>query len=231
MSTWPSVLTEDETLERVLAGQSLARFGDGEFNLIYGGKCKTQKFEAPIGASLKAILSTPQTKCLIGIPRQGIGPKANIWSKYRRPDLMKLMTLPLYGSSLITRPDSAPWIDRSEYWRKIKSLWDGKKVTLVRGSEKSLTAEMLKGSSNVKEIICPAKNAFSDYFSIIDRIGDNGRVLICLGATATVLAYELALLKGAHAIDLGHIGMFLGKHERGEPMIVTEEDKRVDEYA
>jgi hypothetical protein len=31
--------------------------------------------------------------------------------------------------------------------------------------------------------------------------------------------------KGVHAIDLGHVGMFVHKKRRGEPMWVTDADK------
>lgn len=222
---WPIVLSEDETLDRVIAGESIARFGDGEFNLIFEGLCKTQRYEAPIGASLKAILS--KGNCLVGIPRQGIGPKAKFWQRYNGSPIIKLLKKDVYGSAFITRPDSAPWIDRDDYWDKVRSLWDGKRVTLVRGSVKSLTGEMLKGAKAVNEIVCPNKNAYSGYQGIIDKIADDRIVLLCLGATATIMAYELSL-RGQQAVDLGHVGMFLGKHERGESMEVTEADRSVD---
>lgn len=222
---WPVVLDEDETLDRVIAGESLARFGDGEFNLIFGSPCKTQPYIAPIGATLKVILESGN--CLVGIPRQGIGPKSSFWREYFRSDIITLLKKPSYASAFITRPDSAPWIDRPSYWRKIKSLWDGKKVTLVRGSHKSLTSEMLKGARAVKEITCPPYNAYARYGDILQMIGDDNLVLLCLGPTATILAADLAQ-RGQHAIDLGHVGMFLGKHERGEPMMITDADKEVD---
>lgn len=227
---WPKVLNEDETLDRVLAGQSLARFGDGEFNLCLGGKCKTQKLEAPISATLKSIL-LGYTKCLVGIPRQDIGPKSKFWSRYMDSKTISLFDPDfVYASSFITRPDSAPWIDRVGYWAKLRLLWKGKRVTLVRGSEKSLTGEMLHDATNVREIVCKAKDAYQDYENILDQIGDDSIVLLCLGATATIIAAELSL-RGQQGVDLGHIGMFLRKHERGEPMIVTQEDKMVDAHA
>lgn len=224
---WPQVLDEDETLDRVLAGASLARFGDGELNLATGGVCITQAPVAPIGAVLKAILSNGTGKCLVGIPRQA-GPKAAFWAKYDRPDIHAMFRPGMiYGSAFITRPDSAPSIDRADYWRKLRSLWEGKRVTLVRGSEKSLTPAMLTDAKYVREIICPSKNAYADCGHILHKIGEAETVLLCLGPTATILAVELAL-KGAHAIDLGHVGMFLRKHERGLPMKVTEQEKAVD---
>jgi hypothetical protein len=54
-------------------------------------------------------------------------------------------------------------------------------------------------------------------YQCIDRIEDevgkpSGPVLICLGPTATVLAWRLAR-KGVHAIDLGHVGMFMRRFD------------------
>jgi hypothetical protein len=39
-----------------------------------------------------------------------------------------------------------------------------------------------------------------------------------------VMAADLCA-KGVHAIDIGHVGLFLKKHRRGESMTVTEADK------
>jgi hypothetical protein len=38
------------------------------------------------------------------------------------------------------------------------------------------------------------------------------------------MAVDLCAI-GIQAIDLGHIGLFLRKHRRGEPMVVTQADK------
>lgn len=227
---WPKVLNEEETLDHILAGRSIARFGDGELNLCLGGKCKTQRLEAPISATLKSILRG-YTKCLVGIPRQGIGPKSKFWAQYMNHKTISLFDSDFtYASSFITRPDSAPWIDRAGYWSKLRLLWKGKRVTLVRGSEKSLTGEMLHEAAKITEIVCRTKDAYQDYDDILYQIDDAPLVLLCLGATATILAAELSL-RGQQGVDLGHIGMFLRKHERGEPMIVTFEDKLVDSHA
>lgn len=227
---WPEMIDEEETLDRVLSGMSIARFGDGEINLCLGGRCKTQVFQAPIAATLKAILQG-KAGCMVGIPRQGIGPKAKFWAHYMNRETISLFRPGFtYSSAFITRPDSAPWIDRAGYWSKLRLLWRGKRVTLVRGSEKSLTAEMLHDAGRVREIVCPSKNAYGEYDKIFNQISDDPIVLLCLGATATILAAELSL-RGQHAVDLGHIGMFLRKHERGEPMRVTQQDKAVDAHA
>lgn len=223
---WPIVIDEDETLDQVLGGKSLSRFGDGEFNLAIGGKCVTQKHNIKIQNRLLSILYHCD-KCLVGIPRVGVGPKSEFWSRYLRNEIVELFGHKEYASAFITRPDSAPWINRPDYWNKLKGLWAGKDITLVRGSEKSLTSEMLPEARTITEIVAPSKHAFDHYDYLLGRIGAPKTVLLCLGPTATILAVDLAK-RGSHAIDLGHIGMFLRKFMQGQPMIVTKEDKAVD---
>lgn len=227
--TWPFVLGDWFTLGLVASGRSIARFGDGEFNLCLGRPCVTQRPLPELATALRRILRDPGD-CLVGIPRQGAGPKALFWSRYDRPEIRDMLSLDDYASACITRPDSAPWIDNPDYWDLVRKLWLGKDVTLVRGSEKSLTADMLNGAASVREIVAPARDAFAGYDALLERVGRPSTAILCLGPTATVMAHDLCR-RGVHAIDLGHVGMFLRKHEKGEPMIVTAADKAVDRHA
>lgn len=229
MSGWPRVMSEDETLQAAIAGVSIARFGDGEINLMFRGACVTQKPSKALAMALTRVVAEPVPGCLVCIPRMD-GPKADFWKKYDKPHVHKIFTGKRYGSAFITRPDSAPNINRHDYWQKLKQLWAGKTVTLVRGSGKSLTADLLYDAASVNEVIVPKRNAFDQYEQIATQIGLPRRVLLCCGPTATILAHDLAR-HGVHAVDLGHVGMFLRKHLRGEPMVVTDEDKRVDAMA
>jgi hypothetical protein len=97
----------------------------------------------------------------------------------------------------------------------------------VRGSTKSLTSDDLVGAATVTEVIAPRQHAWADYTSLLERVGRPARALICLGPSATVMAVDLCA-KGVHAIDLGHVGMFLRKRRRGDPMWVTEDDRSHD---
>ena len=222
--TYPHVLGELETLQAVASGRSLARYGDGEFNLCYNGRAKAQAYAQSLAGRLRAIL-IESGDCLVGIPNlRAQTPKAAFWGKYLVTGA-ELLTDRLYVSSFVTRPDSAPWIDTPDYWATVESLWRGQRVTLVRGSGSSLTAADLVGA-DVTEIIGPAQDAWLRYPALMAAVLATRptRVLLCLGPAATVLAVELAAL-GLHAIDIGHVGMFLRKHRRGEPMVVTAADK------
>lgn len=227
---YPEVTDERATLELVCSGQSIARYGDGEFKLCRGGAIKSQAYEPALAARLRAILHA-SGQCLVGIPNiRSDTPKADFWGKYM--GAARFLAERPYVSAFITRPDSAPWIDTPKYWAHLFSLWKGQDVTLVRGSGKSLTADRLIewGAGAVTEIIAPRQHAWADYDSLIERIGTPTRALLCLGPTATVMAVDLCA-KGVHAIDLGHVGLFAKKHVNGEPMWLSKTDKTPEAVA
>lgn len=66
---------------------------------------------------------------------------------------------------------------------------------------------MFNNVKSCKRIICPNENAFEKYGQILGAVKkqDKGRlVLLALGPTATILAYDLAK-EGFRAVDIGHI--------------------------
>jgi hypothetical protein len=226
MTRYPDVLTEHQTLERVVAGASLARFGDGELRQAHRAcDIKPQTASASLTARLREILKN-SGQCLVGIPNiHAKGPKDEHWQTYKWAASL-LVEYREYASAFITRPDSAPWINEEPYWELLHSLWLDRDVTLVRGAQKSLTKDDLIrwGARSVREVLCKPQNAWEDYDQIMNEIGTPDRALLCLGPTATVLAVDLCA-KGVHAIDLGHVGMFAKKRERGLPMWVEKADK------
>lgn len=232
--TYPHVLDELSTLRRVAAGASIARYGDGEFKMAaHGAGIKSQCADAHLSERLRDILKDPG-KCLVGIPNihdvltrpEATEQKRMFWTPFVRfwPGLNPKIS---YVSSFISRPDSAPWINTAEYWALLESMWIDQDITVVRGSNKSLAPEDLIGAREITDILCRKQHAYQDYDEILQRIGTPKRVLICLGPTATVLAYDLAK-RGVHAIDLGHIAMFLRKRRRGDPIVVTDDDRAFD---
>jgi glycosyltransferase family protein len=92
----------------------------------------------------------------------------------------------------------------------IKQIWKDRDVYLVEGYSSRLGVgnNLFMGANSVKRILCPSQNAFSKYNEIIFKIEHlvphNALILIALGMTATVLAYDLSKL-GYQAIDIGHI--------------------------
>lgn len=203
------ILTEDETLAacRTL---SIARFGDGELRLAMGGAAISQRADAKLAVELRCLLSRYEG-FVVGIPNFRETPNQATWAKYAGGDFRGLYGQDTYGSAFITRPDNAPWIDTPEYWQKVRELWRGRDVTLVSGNDKSLTPALLEDARSIRLIAGPDRDAYAGVDQLEEQIGDySGLVVLCLGAAATVLAARLAR-RGVHALDLGHMGMFM-KH-------------------
>jgi hypothetical protein len=206
---YPAVLTEEETLERAIGGASLARYGDGELRIAVGGACTSQRADPALTAELAAILKAPGD-VLACIPNAiSKTPKAESWAKYAHPRFTALYGAKTYGSAFISRPDSAPWIDVPAYWDRVKDLWRGQDVVLATGHHNGIREEGLTEAKSVRVVSAPRQHAYAEIDRIEAEIGTpSGPVLMCLGATATALAARLAR-KGVHALDLGHLGMFM----------------------
>lgn len=204
---YPDVIDEAATLAASMTN-SLARFGDGELSIALGGDCVSQVRDPALARELREILKNGDRDLLVGIPNVASKTKP-AWAKYGEARYSSLYGPGLFGSSFITRPDSAPWIDTPEYWRQLTQLWVQRDVVLVAGTERSLRPEQLAGVRDLRRVNCPRRDAYAQIDQILEEIGTPaGTVLMCLGPTATVLAARLAK-KGVHAVDLGHVGMFM----------------------
>ena len=86
MISYPTVMSEAETIAAAAAGMSLARYGDGEYSLCLGGNCVSQRFEKGIQAELRQVLLNPPQGLLTCIPNLD-GPlpahKRKSWENYR----------------------------------------------------------------------------------------------------------------------------------------------------
>jgi hypothetical protein len=207
MKAWPHVVGEEESLWRVLSGMSVARYGDGELNLCLGHGIKSQAFDATLARRLRAILFD-SARCAVAIPNL-LSKTKPFWERFQQERYVKLLNHKrVYLSAFISRPDSAPWIHTPEYWSHVEDLWRGQDVTLVRGSDKSLTPTMLASAKSVREVRCASQHAWRDYPKLLAKVGTPKRALLCCGPTATVMAVDLCE-RGVHAIDLGHVGMWM----------------------
>jgi hypothetical protein len=213
---YPPILTEEETLDRVLAGASCSRYGDGELRLALGGSASAQVPDLNLQAELVSILRGP-TRSLVCLPHYKYGPKIENWKKYGTGKFVRLFRQPEYGSAFISRPDSAPEINNQVYWAKVRSLWAGRDTTLVVGTDAtSLNEKMLRDVKSLRVVFGPRRDAYFEVSRLEQEIGTtpaDAPIILCLGPTATVLAERLAR-KGCWAIDLGHMGKLMPKEYR-----------------
>lgn len=223
---YPEVIDEYATLRLMLMGRSIARFGDGEWRCATGGGCTSQRADPKLAAELRQVLNELGDGFIVGIPKVDGCPRAESWAKYCASPYLDLLPKkkPVFHSSFITRPDNAPSIDTPEYWELVRGLWRDRDVVLVVGSsrdgspgpeKKSLTLEMLEADgARVAQVIGPRQHAYADVDKLMREIhlaageSTSVRILLCLGTAATVLAWRL-WKEGYHALDVGHIGMFM----------------------
>lgn len=242
----PNLKSKYETLEELTNTQkSIARYGDGEFNLIFGEDISFQKYDKNLSQRLKEILVSDNEKVMVALPdifanlNKYTPEVVKFWRKYivaNRDKLYSIINLEKqYYDSFVTRP-YINMVNKSEsakYFDSAKKIWEAKDVIFVEGEASRLgyKNDLFENAKSIKRIICPAKNAYEKYDEILTECKkQNNDVLfiIALGPVATVLAYDLANT-GYRALDLGHIDIeyewFLKKADKKIPI----KDKYVNE--
>jgi len=224
------VLSEWKTLERVLNGVSLSRWGDGEIKHLDGRRNVSQVFDPSLQSALKRSFECRDKRLLVAIPNV-FGNRAftevnpdYIASMHRRFG-KKADPKYTYGSSYISRGDLNPYLAWPVYWGVMEQIWSGRDVVVVRGHEKRAAPPgMLAKARNIAHVETPPSSAWKEYQRIFREClthNQDSVFLLCVGPTATVLAVDLAL-KGRWAVDIGHLGMFYKKLG-----IETDEDRQV----
>lgn len=217
-----NVLNIDETLDYILEhNSSVARFGDGEMDIIAGNSIPYQQYDYNLAQQLRQIMMLQSNEkmvvCLSDVfkDRDRYNSYASDFWKHHldvyRDFYTELCTADWYGSTFISRPymDLIDKTSSKRYFNKLKQLWENKNILIVEGvnSRSGVGNDLFDNAMSVKRIICPAKNAYSKIDVIKEHIiqyADDRLILIMLGPTAKVLAYELSLA-GYQAIDIGHI--------------------------
>lgn len=93
---------------------------------------------------------------------------------------------------------------------RIRKIWEKRHCVIVEGegTRMGVGNDLFDNAFIDGRLLCPSVDAFKKYDRILDYIRSNiskeALILIALGMTATVLAYDLALI-GYQAIDIGHI--------------------------
>ena len=204
---------------------SVSRFGDGEFDLINGKSLKFQKYDENLSLRLKEILAIKEENqnLKVCIPcaykyLKDFNKKSQLfWIMYFKNNRKKLSFLLdkkyQYLDSQITRIYiNRKSIKQSEkYFQSWKKIWNEKDLLIVEGEKSRFGVgnDLFANARTFLRILCPAENAFERYEKIFQAIKDNAKdkmVLIVLGPTATVLAYDLAKC-GIRALDIGNMDM------------------------
>lgn len=123
-----------------------------------------------------------------------------------------------------------------KYVALLRRIWEGRNVYFVEGEYSRLGVgnDLFENALSIHRIICPAINAFDYYDKILDivlkEVPVDSLVIIALGHTATVLAYDLSL-NGYQAVDLGHIDVEYEWMLLGATTKIALKNKYVNEVA
>ena len=211
-----------DTLNYIMAhNSSVARFGDGEMDIITGHSIPYQDYDENLANELKEIIKSESNESLViclsdvfeRLDRYNQS-AVDFWKQHLNNNYVHYKSLckaPWYGSTFISRP-YMDLVDKSlskMYFKNIKNLWDKRDILIVEGvnSRSGVGNDLFDNANSVERIICPSKNAYSkidEIESSIEKHAENKLVLLILGPTAKVLAYRLSN-KDYQAIDMGHI--------------------------
>lgn len=221
----PKIYEGTELLRRIAKKRSsLCRFGDGEFEMIRGNERPWfQNPDETLGKRLKEILVSNDNSIDIAIAQNFYG-----LDKYKesaaddiraymygdtRDDILELIDENrAYYDAYVTRP-YIMYKDKKnadEIFLLFKKIWKDRKVLVVEGeySRIGVGNDLLDCASSVVRILCPFKNAWSKYDSILkvilEKVSKETLVCISLGPAATILAYDLAR-RGYQALDIGQL--------------------------
>lgn len=220
----PKVMSAEQTIDYMKDNRvSLGRFGDGELALMTGGRITFQDKNDELSSKLLKVKTTD--RFLVAIPNVFTKEKLNkklltekeysFWKRNLKSSYYYWCKFfnknEKIGNAFISR-FYIRYNDKTKvpsYIDKLKTLWQDKDVVIVEGKNSQVGAgnDILNNAKSVKRILCPAKNAYSRHDDILESIKNNVDknclIILALGPTATVLAYELSEI-GYWAIDMGH---------------------------
>lgn len=224
------IMTASQTLDYIEKTEcSVARFGEGEFELIMWPERDLgfQDHDDQLAKALEKVLSSKRKDLLICIPYALNDIKGRTkesrtfwyyWSekKEQRKKIVDLIrSYPggedVFGDTQISRPYIAwPTAKNADIiFPKLKRLWYDKDIIIVEGTKTRLGVgnDLFDSAKSIKRILGPSTNAFKKREQIIEKVKEirnHELVIIALGPTATVLAYELSKI-GIRSIDIGHV--------------------------
>lgn len=227
------IANAEETVDYVIKNEmSVSRYGDGELDMIFKMLTKGkyllsdsfQVYDENLAHRLYDILKEGCSgKHIVCIPywfKEGVNqykPDTRYFCKRYFCKNIKLILNCInlnkkYYNANFTRFYNS-FIDKSDCQAKvaaIKKIWNNKDICIVEGEYSRLGVgnDLFSNATSIIRILCPAQNAYVHYNSILNtvrqKVSRNRLILIALGHTATVLAYDLCA-NNYQALDIGHI--------------------------
>lgn len=214
------ILNVEESLSYIEENDiSFYRYGDGEIALMMGEGIPFQQADEKLARRLIELLVTDEKGIKAAIPyyyfnyEQGLIDIVESFAyamKCQRRFLIKNCNKEqIYLDTSISQIyQSYESYDFENYFKRVKKLFDGRKITLIcgQGIFKNIKYNMMDDCASIEYLEAPSKNAFSSYDDILERAlktPKDSLVCIVLGPTAKPLAYDL-YKNGYQAWDIGH---------------------------
>ena len=248
-----SIMSSLDTIDYIRRNQcSVARFGDGELNMILTDKSiGFQQYNEKLAKQLEVVLTSADPQLLVCLPHTlerfyGECERAkSFWSRfviYNKPSVYQILkrhnlTDYRFGDTQMTRPYMDYDDDRNarNVYPALKTLWEKRNLLIVEGSATRMGVgnDLFANAESVNRVICPAKNAYATYDLILKtekELYQGELVLIALGPAATVLAADLSKA-GVWAIDVGHLDIEYEWFRSGTKQKSTIKGKYVNEVS
>ncbi|WP_455714720.1 SP_1767 family glycosyltransferase [Anaerosporobacter sp.] len=239
----------EETIDTIIKKRvSMSRYGDGEFSWMMGIKQNTfQDYSVKMRDRLIEIISSSTENHIVCLSDAFGSLKMynrfakRFWSEFminHRMDWIQFLdsNKPYYNTN-VTRlymdyKDKSLAKKRFDY---IKKIWDKQDIVIVEGEKTRLGVgnDLFENAKNIQRILAPATNAFNRYEEIlceVKKVDKQSLILIALGPTATILAYDLAK-EGFWALDVGHVDIEYEWCLMGAKTKVPVQNKYVNEAA
>lgn len=223
---YPKILPAEDAIKQIYQNhKSLVRFGDGEFELMQMKKRpRFQTVNKELAHRLREIIKSSHENILVAIAdnygslgqyTQDLAEDIRLYmSPEVRQDHMNLMDLnKTYYNAYLSRPYII-YKDKENAglrFEELKQIWKNQDVLIVEGHQTRMGVgnDLLDTAHSVSRIVAPSENAFDRYqdiLSCVKKTSKNRLVMLALGPTATVLAYDLAVC-GFWAVDIGHLDL------------------------
>lgn len=218
----PQIASIEDTISYILQEKcSVSRLGDGEIKLVAGKDLGFQKDSVELKQRIIEVLSHPIANHIVCLPDifqcldLYVPDASSHWKRhlsyYRKYWYRYINKNQLFFNAFISRCYMM-FKDKSNaltHFQHLKKLWDKRDVIIVEGEKSRLGVgnDLFDNVKSIKRILGPNVEAFQYYqkiFQAINQYPQSHLILLALGPTATVLAYDLAK-KGYQAIDIGHV--------------------------
>lgn len=241
------VINNDESLKYILENKcSVARFGDGEFDIMAGRSIPYQTYSEQLANELKRIVGLQSdSKFLVCMP--DVFEKLDryneacvaFWTAHLKENLpiyRRLCKADWYGSTNLSRPymDLADKSIAGDYFAELKKLWSDRDILIVEGStsRSGVGNDLFDNAKSVSRIIGPSKDAYAQIDALereIRSYGKNKLILLMLGPTAKVISYRLSS-EGYWLVDMGHIDSEYEWYKQGATTKVKLANKHTAEH-